>query len=83
MSCDRCGKCCSLEVCLTDDEAASGEYKAHYSDYWDEVVLDKDYFGRGRRKMGGQCVYLRGRQCSIYKDRPRACRDYLCDRSQG
>lgn len=81
MSCARCGKCCSLDIPLTDAEVASGKYRAHYSGYWDEYVLDRDYFGRGQHKMGGQCVYLKGRRCSIYRVRPQVCRDFRCEGS--
>ena len=81
MTCKRCGKCCSYEVCLTDDEVQRGLYKCHYSRHWDEVIVDRDDFGRGRHKMGGQCVYLRGTRCSIYRGRPQACRDFRCDKS--
>ena len=35
------------------------------------------------KAAGVKCPHLRGTKCSIYEDRPQACRDYVCGWLQG
>ena len=34
-------------------------------------------------KINHECRYLKNNLCSIYEDRPAACRNYLCRAAQG
>jgi Putative zinc- or iron-chelating domain len=65
--CDACCRTPRFRVELTADEA-----KRHVGAYQD---LGQWWLPR---KPDGSCVYLEGGRCSIYADRPAACRVYDC-----
>lgn len=74
--------CCKVNfVPLTDFEVKSGKYdmvKQTIFDFESKKII-KGYFLK--RKKDGSCIYLNDfNLCSIWKDRPIACRKYACDK---
>lgn len=66
--CESCTACCrSIAIQLTDSEAP--QY-AHERTEADGLVLKK--------QANGDCHYLIDNKCSIYEQRPQACRVYDC-----
>ncbi len=79
--------CCSMfNVDITEEEYASGRYKAHPfclqtskpCDNTSVVCANRKY--RLKRRDDGYCVYLdeEKRLCSIHETRPQSCRDFNC-----
>jgi hypothetical protein len=69
--CNGCNRCCraaGLNVDLLDHERP--KYRCHLDEELDTHVLDKN--------LDGSCVYLVDGKCSIYAERPQACRLYDC-----
>lgn len=56
-----------MRALLSDEELASGRYESERVE--GVPVLKQDENG---------CVYLKGNRCSIYKERPAACRRFDC-----
>jgi Fe-S-cluster containining protein len=88
----QCGKCCagSLAVPISAAEYKMGKYKIvpnsgmYLSALGGEVGLLDRLFAACElhyqlaTKLNGSCFYIKDGACSIYKDRPRVCRGYLC-----
>ncbi|CAB4124380.1 Putative zinc- or iron-chelating domain containing protein [uncultured Caudovirales phage] len=73
--CGDCVKCCSgLSPYLTEAEFASGKYMYTFYRVGD---ADKPVIAIPRAKDGA-CMYLVNSRCSIYEDRPYACRQFDC-----
>jgi Fe-S-cluster containining protein len=77
-----CGLCCRLFlVNLTEEEYRSGKYRTQFEAFG---VIDD--FQRAtmcganilKQKEDGNCIYLAGNTCSIYKIRPQVCREFFC-----
>ena len=83
VDCDNCGfehRCCeTLEVVLTRDEARKDIFK-------DNKVISPlrekgkilGFVNVLKSKLDGSCMFLRFGKCTIYDDRPEACRVYSC-----
>jgi len=66
--CARCGACCYQSPVLKKKEIK--RFKAL-------DALDYDFMGRPFIKLvNGRCIFLKGRECSIYDIRPEVCRQY-------
>lgn len=74
--CPSCWRVCHAVCCrtavvpLADEEIASGRFRS-MKHQGGAVVLERTAEG---------CVYLKDNGCSIYKDRPAACRAFDCSR---
>lgn len=80
--CRGCTKCCeTLSPMLTPDEVASGMYPLSLIDPTVEERQQIDGIGPVialYRRLDGSCsMYVDGK-CSIYEQRPRACRQFDC-----
>jgi len=76
MRCSNCGVCCTeTEMLLAVKDIIRLEKKGFVKDYF--VDIDKEGYAVLKNK-DGYCVFydLKGRQCSIYNDRPSGCRVY-------
>ena len=73
--CGVCNKCCSLSPVLTAEEFESGRYAYTFIKHDDTNV---PVIGIPINKNG--CMYLIEGKCSIYDDRPKACRQFDCRR---
>lgn len=75
-------QCCKENfVPLTLEEARSGKYEAVFNSIFDfnTKKLETGYFLK--RKKDGSCIYLNEvNLCTIWKDRPKACRVYICEK---
>lgn len=73
--CGKCYDCCSkLSPFLTEDEFKSGKYAYTF------IVMpgsDVPAIAVPRTPSGG-CMYLIDNKCSIYNDRPKACKQFDC-----
>jgi Fe-S-cluster containining protein len=65
--CQRCTKCCSLDVMLSGREMR--ELQPHVDQAWHTTEKRK-------KGSGFVCCLLEGIDCSIYKNRPLLCRLY-------
>ncbi len=72
------GRCCTRRfwgrVCLTDSEARDPLFKPH-------LTMGGAGFALAMGKH--TCPFLKRGRCSIYKDRPVACRGYVCHTAGG
>ncbi len=80
--CSQCGLCCRLFLInLTEKEYRSGEYKTQL----EEFGLIDDFQNATscganiiKQRENGNCIYLKGKKCSIHKIRPQVCREFFC-----
>ncbi|MDI6861659.1 MAG: YkgJ family cysteine cluster protein [Caldisericia bacterium] len=74
--------CCKENfVPLTLEEAKSGRYEAVFLSIFDfnTKKVEEGYFLK--RKKDGSCVYLNEvNLCTIWRERPKACRIYICEK---
>jgi len=87
MECKRCGHCCILHstIILTQEEVNSGLYKVRKKTLDGDYVLKKKtvYVKKLGKYMGVCCYFdVRTKLCTIYENRPMACRREFCDGSQ-
>lgn len=80
--CGTCTMCCQLlSPHLTPDEVASGKYPISLVNATPEIYAVDPTVGpiitMFKNKTGG-CAMLIDNRCSIYEDRPRACRIFDC-----
>jgi Fe-S-cluster containining protein len=71
--CGDCNKCCSLSPLLTSEEFESGKYAYTFIKQEGSNV---PVIAIPRNKNG--CMYLINGKCSIYEDRPHACKQFDC-----
>lgn len=72
--CDNCVRCCiDLSPILTPDEFMSGKY---IYTLLNSENPDNPVIAIPRDNTG--CYYLKNNKCSIYNDRPKACRQFDC-----
>ena len=90
-NCNECRPYCGAICCasyhtikLTETEAKSGKFlykKASPNCNCDlcNIMREQGIKHTLLRQPDGSCIYLDGtRKCSIYEDRPEACRNYTC-----
>lgn len=74
--------CCKENyVPLTEGEVKSGKYDAVFNSIFnfETKKLESGYFLK--RKKDGSCIYLNELNlCTIWKERPTACRIYICEK---
>jgi Fe-S-cluster containining protein len=74
--------CCKENyVPLTEEEVKSGKYEAIFNTIFsfETKKLETGYFLK--RKKDGSCIYLNEvNLCTIWRDRPKACRIYFCEK---
>jgi len=80
--CGTCTKCCEiLAPYLTPEEVSSGKYPLSLTDPTDLMRTEQPEVGPTvtmfRNKNGGCGMFINNR-CSIYEDRPFACRQFDC-----
>ncbi len=83
--------CCrNWTINLTWDEYDSGLYEAQVrAGYSDDTDGEGNLIGgyemyEMRQDMDGRCVYLdENCRCRIYEQRPRVCREYTCQETDG
>jgi Fe-S-cluster containining protein len=80
--CGSCTLCCSLLApSLTPDEVSSGKYPISLTAATKEIFVIDPTVGpvvtMFKNKQGG-CAMLIDGKCSIYEDRPKACRQFDC-----
>ena len=68
--CKLCGFCCKLYYIQLKEDELNGKYR---------IVYDKNLGFTLAKKMDGSCVYLKDKKCTIYHDRPKSCRNYICE----
>ena len=77
-SCQTCdGRCCQvMDVLLNEEEESKYHHTVNYNDFLTRQVLLKKH-------KDGWCVYFdrKNRRCSIYEDRPSACKRWYCGRN--
>lgn len=80
--CGTCVKCCTtLAPYLTPDEITSGKYPISLTQPTHADLMDNPDCGpiiTIFKSKGGGCASLIDSQCSIYDDRPIACRQFDC-----
>jgi len=65
--------CCEWVIGLSVEEYNSGLYKAEES----SLSREKPY--QLKKGIDGACIYLDDdSRCRIYENRPKVCRDYIC-----
>lgn len=73
--CGTCYDCCSkLSPYLTEEEFKTGKYAYTFMAI---PGADQPVIAVPKAEHGG-CMYLVQNRCSIYEDRPRACRQFDC-----
>lgn len=73
IKCGDCHKCCiSLSPNLTQEEFESGKYIYTFL----TSGIDKPIIAVPR--LNDKCIYFIDEKCSIYDDRPKACRQFDC-----
>jgi len=87
-SCQCCGECCSgadNEVMVSPDEIdilmkATGlsfeEIVEPYPEWFEDKGMQFTFGWVLRRGKDGNCMFLKDKRCSVYKDRPQICRTY-------
>lgn len=74
--------CCKENyVPLSKEEIESGKYEMIFESIFDFETkkIEKGYFLK--RKKDGSCVYLNELNlCTIWHERPKACRIYICEK---
>ena len=85
MRCSNCGICCTeTEMLLALKDIKRLEKKGFRRNYFAEI--DKQGYAVLKNRAG-YCVFydLKGRQCSVYDDRPSGCRVYpvILDEEKG
>ena len=82
IECNQCGFCCRLFLInLSKEEYLLGKYQTVFgklSKFKSFVQALKYGAHFLAQKKDGSCVYLVNNVCSIYKDRPQACRGFFC-----
>lgn len=82
--CTQCGKCCKWDGYVFLDDADIEKMSESITNCDKEKFLD-DYtkdLDKGKYRVLGnkpdskECVFLEDNRCSIYKDRPKQCRDF-------
>jgi Fe-S-cluster containining protein len=82
--CIQCGKCCKWDgyVFLDDadikkmsDSITDGDKEKFLNEYTENLDKGK-YLVLGNKPNSKECVFLEDNKCSIYKDRPKQCRDF-------
>lgn len=79
MACTRCGKCCRTYAIAMHRDEDYGRFLAYHG------LCLRAREGGGMEVYGeSKCRHLKsdakGRyRCAIYDDRPKICRDWLCD----
>ncbi|MDH7570831.1 MAG: YkgJ family cysteine cluster protein [Armatimonadota bacterium] len=76
VDCTACGRCCQvLEVSLDDEDIARLAKRFGLSP---RAFARRYVAGRGKERCFGArpCPFLRGNVCSVYAERPKACRDF-------
>ena len=81
-NCSNCGFCCRLFLInLTEEEYKSGKFKTQL----EEFGLIENFQSAAscganilKKKKNGSCVYLKDNSCSIYRIRPKVCREFFC-----
>ena len=80
--CSQCGICCSLFLInLNEEEYYSGKYITQFKKYGLINNFRKAAACGAnilKRKENGDCIYLKGNECSIHKIRPKVCREFFC-----
>jgi len=72
--CGNCIACCTgLTPYLTSEEFESAKY---IYTFLNTLITNKPVIAIPRMEDG--CIYLRDGKCSIYNDRPKACRQFDC-----
>ena len=77
-NCQMCGNCCNqmigVNVTVTDMMRLSKSMKIHTDEFKKRYVTQKEgsYFIGG----GGWCPMIRNKKCTVYKDRPKICREF-------
>lgn len=82
--CGDCSMCCQLlSPYLTPEEMTSGKYPISLVNPSEEQVMENPNVGPTitmfRNEKGGCSMFVDGK-CSIYEDRPLACRQFDCRR---
>ena len=80
--CGSCNACCKLlSPHLTPDEVSSGKYPISLIQPTPEMIMHDPTIGpvvtMFKNKDGGCSMFI-DNKCSIYEDRPRACRIFDC-----
>ncbi len=80
--CGTCARCCELlSPYLTPDEVSSGKYPISLTTPTEADILEQQNCGPivtvFKNKTGG-CGLLIDGKCSVYDDRPIACRQFDC-----
>lgn len=80
--CGSCNACCKLlSPHLTPDEVSSGKYPISLIQSTPEMIMRDPTIGpvvtMFKNKDGGCSMFI-DNKCSIYEDRPRACRIFDC-----
>lgn len=73
--------CCeTLTPYLTEEEVASGKYNYSITSPSSELGLDPTHNAviTIQRGLGKGCAYFINQKCSIYDERPKACRQFDC-----
>lgn len=80
--CNKCGICCKLFLInLNGAEYKSRRYKTMFEKFGiiENFSKAKKYgINILAQNEDNGCVYLKNNSCSIYKDRPRVCREFFC-----
>jgi Fe-S-cluster containining protein len=81
--CGTCTKCCEiLSPYLTTDEITSGKYPISLTTPLPEDILNEKDCGPVvtvyKNPITGGCSLLVNGICTVYDDRPRACRQFDC-----
>lgn len=90
MACKRCGICCKetffvlKDVPLDNDTREIGRWAFYHGVKTSKYNIDgTNYLAVG---LPGECKYLKQKdglyECSIYENRPRICKDYICEKSK-
>ncbi len=84
IDCTRCAECCKvLRPTVDQDDAQRLARRLGISDRkFEEQYLLRDEFGE-RIINQSPCPFLKDNRCSVYEDRPKACRDYPYLESEG
>ena len=73
-NCLQCGDCCrKFVITVKVDERIQQLIGVHYGKGVEYVAI----------KINHECPYLIDNLCSIYEERPEACRNHLCNAAQG
>ena len=80
-SCTKCGKCCSgfpgaVWLNDVDIENLSNHFEVSKEEFLKKYTIKIDGKISLREKVNYDCVFFKGKTCSVYQARPKQCRTY-------